>query len=377
MLKAKVKNEEFLKGLNQTSNIAGKFTSMPILSNVLLETTGGKLILNATDLEITFQASYPEEVLDEWKLAIPAKTLNDIVHSLSSDVVSLEELDSHHLEILGDSFKTRIYGISSDDFPKPSELGGLPMAEFDTESLMDAINKTQYSVTSTNNNNFNLSGIHWTKEIIEGEGEVVRLVSSDSNRLNFTTIKPVNVEEFQVDKAGIIVSKKGLSELKALAETTDKIKIGVNINALVAKTENSLLILRLLEGKFPEYSAIIASPPTVTLQLNRKKFLDILGRVSLVTSSKHRVIYFDFAPDQLTLRCENKELGNTQEELPIEYQGEEMTIGFDHRHLLDPLKSLNSEIFQLSIIQPDKPVKITAEGDPGYVGIVTTITQKP
>ncbi|MDR1314375.1 MAG: DNA polymerase III subunit beta, partial [Deltaproteobacteria bacterium] len=257
MLQAKVKKDDFLKGLAQTSNIAGKFHSMPILSNVLLETLNGKLILSATDLEITFQAFYECEVLEDGRITVPAKTLIDTVKGMADEYITLVEKEGQTLEISNQSFKGSIYGLSADDFPRlpPFEDSEDDMAEFGADSLLDAINKTITSV-STNTSNFNLGGIFFTKENKDGEGETVRVVSSDSNRLNVATLRPAKIENFKVEE-GVLVSRKGLGELKTLAESNDSIHMGINTSRqLACKCEGSILVMRLLDGKFPDYNAL-------------------------------------------------------------------------------------------------------------------------
>jgi DNA polymerase-3 subunit beta len=374
MLKAKVKNDEFLKGLTQTSNIAGKFTSMPILTNVLLETSGGKLILNATDLEITFQASYDADVLGEGRITIPAKTLFQIAHSVNAETVELEEKENLVLHVKAHNYRSDIYGLSAEDFPRPASVSGVPMAEFDSEALIDAIAKTSFTVSNTGPQNYNLSGIQWLKETTD-EGPVVRLVSSDSNRLNYATLKPADIDDFQLD-GGILVSHKGLQELKSLAETTDKLKIGVNISNLTAQTKNSILAMRLLEGKFPDYKGLLPPAPTVTVVLNRKEFQEVMTRMNLFTTPKYRAIYFKFTEDNLLLTTKNPEMGEAQEEVPVSFKSEEMTIAFDPKHILEPLKIMKSERVKLSIVNNKTPVVIYGDDDPGYLGIITTISQR-
>ncbi|MDR2459368.1 MAG: DNA polymerase III subunit beta [Deltaproteobacteria bacterium] len=371
MLKAKVKNDEFQKGLSQTSNIAGKFTSMPILSNVLLQTVGGKLILNATDLETTFQAEYLADVISEGKLAIPAKTLNDISHSLdSSEVLDLEELDNFTLEVKGGAFKTNIYGMSPDEFPRSPQLENLPLAQVKSSDLLDAISKTSYSVTTTNTN-YNLAGIFWITEEVD-DAKVLHLVSSDSNRLNITTLTSPTIADFDGDR-GLITSRKGLMELKLLAETSESIQLAVNISSLVAKTDNSLLMIRLLEGNFPDYRKLIPPSPTITITLNRREFIDTLRRMTLLTTNKFKVIYFKFTQDNLNLSTHNPELGLAEENVAVQYEGEELTIGFEPRHLMDPILNLKSERFQIEILDANRPVIIKGADDPGYMGILTTV----
>ncbi|MDR2613158.1 MAG: DNA polymerase III subunit beta [Deltaproteobacteria bacterium] len=375
MLKAKVKREDLQKGLAQTSNIAGKFTSMPILANVLLETSGDRLLVSATDLEISFLATYEAEVSGEGKITVPSKTLSDIVHSLSSaEHIDLTEMDNQTLEVRTDTFRVEIYGLSPDDYPRIGDAEDVPMAEFGSDALTDAIGKTIYSVT-TNNHNFNLAGIQWIKENKEGEEEAVRLVSSDSNRLNVATLRPSGIENFPADE-GILVSRKGLNELKSLAEANSSVRIGVSVNQLACRAGNSVLIIRLLEGKFPDYNGLLPPPPTMSVELNRREIGDTLKRMSLLTTNKCRVIFLRFVQDWLYISTENPELGQAEEMVALDYSGEEVIIGFDPRHLLDAINSLRSERFRIKYVDQKTPVILTADDDAGWLCIISTVSPK-
>ncbi|MDR1081964.1 MAG: DNA polymerase III subunit beta [Deltaproteobacteria bacterium] len=377
MLQAKVKKEDFLKGLSQTSNIAGKFHSMPILSNVLLETQDGKLVLSATDLEITYQAYYECETGGDGRITVPAKTLIDTVKGMVDEYITLTEKENQTLEISNESFRGSIYGLSADDFPRlaPFQDAEVDMAEFSGDALVDSIGKTINSV-STNTSNFNLAGIYWIKESKDGEGETVRLVSSDSNRLNVATMRPAGIEKFNPEQ-GVLVSRKGLNELKGMAEGAESVMIGINSSKqLACRAEGSVLIMRLLEGKFPDYNGLMPPDPTVTLEMNRREVTDTLKRMTPMNSPKYRVVFFRFSQDSVLVTIENPEVGHAEEKLPIEYSGEEMVVGFDPRHILEALISIRSERFRISYVDVKTPVVLTAHDDPGWMCIVSTISPK-
>ncbi|MDR1039121.1 MAG: DNA polymerase III subunit beta [Deltaproteobacteria bacterium] len=377
MLTAKVKKDDFLKGLTQISNIAGKFHSMPILSNVLLEAESGRLVLSATDLEITFRAFYDCEVPGVGKITVPAKTLSDIVKGLGDGDITLTEKENQSLEIAADSFTGLILGSSSEDFPRldPLQESDSDMAEFSSDSLLDAIGKTINSV-SNNSSNFNLSGIYWIKEDKDDEGETVRLVSSDSNRLNVATMRPRNIDCFTPDQ-GVLVSRKGLTELKSLAEGSDTVKIAVNgTNQLACRTDDSVLVMRLLEGKFPDYNGLLPEAPTVTVELGRREVSDTLKRMSPLNTTKFRVVYFNFSQDCVLVSTENPEVGHAEERLAIDYSGEDFIVGFDPRHIIDALNSIRSDRFRVSYVDQKTPIVLKAEDDPGWQCIVSTISPK-
>jgi DNA polymerase-3 subunit beta len=371
MLKAMVTIQELQRGLSLTTNIAGKFSSMPILANVRLEASAGRLTLTATDLETTFQASYAADVMDEGSLTVPAKTLSSIASSLNGSTVILEELENLVLQVKTDYFVTDLLGLSSNEFPKTEDMGAITFTDFPSSDLVDSINKTIYSI-SVGNANFNLGGIYWVKEPLGEEHEVLKLVSTDNNRLNVATLATDNLEAFLLD-TGVLVSRKGLQELKALAETTERISLGLNATNLVARTANSLLILRLLNGKFPNYHLLIPTEEGYGITLNRKEFTDTLKRMSLLVNEKFRVIYFFVNSDSMLLTSNNPELGQAEEKIPISYEGPPLKIGFDPKFILDAITTMKSEKIKISITSNKRPAVLTGENDRGYLGIITTV----
>ncbi|MDR2405782.1 MAG: DNA polymerase III subunit beta [Deltaproteobacteria bacterium] len=373
MLKVLANIEELKKGLSQTSSIANRYTSMPIMANVLLEGAAGRLTLTATDLEITFQCSYDADVLDEGSLTVPAKILSDIVSSLRGTVVFLEEKENLILNIECDNFSTDIFGMSPEEFPRPADTGAITFTDFPGGDLVDSITKTNYSV-ATGNTNYNLAGVFWVKEPV-GDHEVLKLVSTDNNRLNIATLATDNLEAFLLDE-GILVSRKSLTELKSLAEKNDRVSLGVNANNLVARTPNSIMIMRLLNGKFPMYQSLIPKEEGYIINLDRKEFSDTLKRISLLSSDKYRVVYFKVNEDSLVLYSRNSDVGEAQEKIIISHQGPFIHVGFDPKCLLEPLGTLKSEKVKLSIINSSRPAVITGEADPGYMGIVSIITPR-
>jgi DNA polymerase-3 subunit beta len=374
MLKAKVKREEFKKGLDRAASIAGKFTSMPILSHVLLETRGDKLVITATDLEISFQASYDAEVSEEGRITVPAKTLQAIVDSLADDSIVITEKQNQTLEVKAASFRGKLLGLSPDDFPRIDPAVDSSSAEFGSDSLADAIGKTISSV-STNSTSFNLSGVFWMKENKEGEGETLRLVSTDSNRLNIATMRPADIESFQPDQ-GVIVSRKGMSELRALAEGYDSVRIGLSSNMLSARADTSVLVMRLLEGKFPDYNGLMPPPPTLSVELHRQELYNAIHRMDPMTTSKYRVIFLRFEQDRIVITTDNPELGEAEQTVPIDFSGEPFTVGFDPRHIKDAITPLRSERFRIKYVDDRTPVVLTADDDPGWLCILSTVSNK-
>ena len=255
-------------------------------------------------------------------------------------------------------------------------MGTVSFTDFPSSDIIDAINKTIYSVVP-GNSNFNLGGIFWEKDSSGGQ-EVLKLASTDNNRLNVATLAAGGLDEFVMAEGspGFIISRKSLSELKSLAEGEDRVALGVGASCLVAKTKNSLMIMRHLSGQFPKYQALIPTEEGWVITVSRKDFIESLKRVSLLSAEKSRIVYFAIHDGGMIMSIANKAVGQAEEKITISYTGPDINIGFDPKHLLASLNSLKSERVSIRIINNKNPAVGTGEADPGYLGIITTVTPR-
>ncbi|UQZ90107.1 DNA polymerase III subunit beta [Deltaproteobacteria bacterium Smac51] len=370
MLSLKMKKEDLAKGVGQTSAIAEKRSSMPILSNILLEADGDELKLTATDMEISFQGSYPAEVSVPGRLTVPARKLNEVVRLLNAAEVSLSEADNFSLNLVAGQFSTQMYGLSPADFPQMPAIENIQYVEIEGPVLAGAIDKTIFSV-AMEETRYNLSGVFFEK--VEYEGVLsLRLVSTDGHRLNmagFTTPDLANLEMIK----GVLVSKKGLNELKRMADTAETIKLGMSQSSLVARTSASILVMRLLDGRFPDYNMVVPKDNNKHIMATRKELLEALKRIATMSSDDYKAVKFKIEPGLLTISSMTPELGKAEESLEVEYDGEVLESGFNPRFFIEALSALASEKIKISFNEPSTPALLAGAEDPGYCGVIMSM----
>lgn len=370
MLALKIKKDDLARGVGQTSAIAEKRSSMPILSNILMEAEGGILKLSATDMEISFQGSYPAEVEISGKLTVPAKKLNEVVRLLNADEVSLQETDNFSLMLSAGQFSTQMYGLSPADFPQMPAVSDVRYVAVPGAALAGAIDKTIYSV-ATEETRYNLSGVYIEKVEVEGETSL-RFVSTDGHRLNISGLMAPGLADLELIK-GVLVSKKGLSELRRMAESAEELQVGFVSNSLVAKTETALLVMRLLDGRFPDYNMVLPKDNDKHLLAGRKELLDALKRIATMSSDDYKSVKFKMEEGLLTISSMTPDLGKAEESLAIEYDGASLEAGFNPRFFIEALSSLESEKVKISFHEASNPALITGAEDPGYRGVVMSM----
>jgi len=370
MLALKIKKEDLAKGVGQTSAIAEKRSSMPILSNILMEAIAGELKLTATDMEISFQGVYPAEVAEPGRLTVTAKKLNEVVRLLPADEINLRETANLSLELTAGQFSTQMYGLSPADFPQMPPVDDIQYIEANGQELTGAIDKTIFSV-AVEETRYNLSGVFMEK--IEYEGSpCLRFVSTDGHRLNMASVSPPNLADLELPK-GILISKKGLGELRRLADSVEKIQLGVTVNSLVARTPTAILSMRLLDGRFPDYHLVLPKDNDKHLRAGRKELLDTLKRISIMSSDDYKAVKFKIEPGRLTISSMTPELGKAEESLAVEYDGPMLESGFNPRFFIEALAPLVSDKIKISLFDAEKPALLTAAEDPGYYGVIMSM----
>ena len=370
MLALKIKKEDLAKGVGQTSAIAEKRSSMPILSNILMEAEDGQLKLTATDMEISFQGFYPAEVSEAGRLTVPAKKLNEVVRLLNADEVSLNEAPNFSLGLSAGQFSTQMYGLSPADFPQMPLVENIQFIEIEGAALAGVIDKTIYSV-AMEETRFNLSGIYVEK--VEYEGTLsLRLVSTDGHRLNMAGLVTPDLPNLELLR-GVLISKKGLAELKRLADSAEMIKLGVSANSMVAKTDTAILVMRLLDGRFPDYNMVVPKDNDKHLTAGRKELLEALKRIATMSSDDYKAVKFKVEPGLLTISSMTPELGKAEESLAVEYEGETMEAGFNPRFFIEALSALASDKVKISLMDSEKPALLSAAEDPGYCGVIMSM----
>lgn len=368
MLELKIKKDELLKGMTQTQSIAEKRSSMPILSNVLLEIQDGRLAITATDLEISFRGTYEAEIKKEGRLTVPARKFYEIVRVLGDEEVSIEETENYSIAVTGKRSNYHLHGLSPEDFPPMPEVDEVGYIEIDSEVLLDMVEKTVFSI-AMEETRYNLAGVYWEKIEIEPGDWVLRAVSTDGHRLSLIEKRVENLDRLILEK-GVIISRKGMTEMRKMAELGGKLLFGFTSNSAVIKAENKVLVMRLLEGRFPDYNLVIPKENDQLMSVGRKEFLEMLRRVAVMSSDDFKGVKFALSPKELVLSAVNPDLGDATESLNVEYEGDEIVMGYNPRYFIDALSAVGSDLITLALRNKDFPCKLTAQDDPGFVGVI-------
>ena len=370
-MELKIGAQELAKALGRTQGIVEKKSTMPILSHVLIEAKkDGQLVVSATDLDLAVSSEHTCEVLKEGAVAVSARHLYEIVRALPEQSVTLKKANNNYLEVKSGPSEFRIVGLPSEDFPALPSFDKVPFVDVAPALLLEMIERTFFAV-STDETRYNLNGVFF-----EPSGETLRLVATDGHRLSLS--------EREVGagfglKRGVILPKKGLQELKKLlaeaaesGEEKPESRLGFVENSAIYRRPGVVLVMRLIEGLFPDYKQVIPKAGEKQLRLGRGRFLETLRRVSLLSSDKAHAVKFDLSKGLLRVLSQNPDLGEAKEEVPVDYAGEPLKIGFNARYVMDVLQVLRSNevVFELADDLSPGVLKGGDEADQGFTAVV-------
>lgn len=369
-MEIKINRDVLLKGVSRIQGILEKRSHMPILSTVLLITKEDKVEISATDLEIGFQNSYQAEIIKPGSITISGKKLLDIVRETTSKNIYILEKDNNWIYISDNKAHYNLSSLPADEFPILTEPEGIIMIEIDGKVLTEMINKTIYSITMEDTS-FKLSGVFM--EIIDKNKEdYLRMVATDGHRLSLIDKKVPKLQEIDI-KQGVMIPKKGLIELNKLASENGNILFGVKHNNLVGKKEEALIVIRLLDTKFPDYKDVILpkkEDKKNIIVINRNLLLESMRRMIIIGGDQHQGVKITTGADYLEMVSVNPDLGDVEEKIEIKYDGEPIEIGFNPKYFIDVLQTMDSDVICLDIKDQTSPCLITGEQDEGFLGLL-------
>ncbi|MCC6577756.1 MAG: DNA polymerase III subunit beta [Flavobacteriales bacterium] len=355
-----VSSTALLKQLQMLQGVLASSNTLPILDNFLFEVDGKQLTLTASDLETTMTATMAVEAKDKGSVAIPARLLLDTLKAFPEQPLTFSIDGKHHgVEISSDQGKYKMTGFSGAEFPKSPQLEDPSRFLLPAGTLATAINKALFA---TGNDDLRpvMSGLYFEL----GE-ESVRFVATDAHKL----VRYMRTDVRADQPASFIVPKKPLNLLKnVLAATNAEVAVSYNENNAAFTFDNLVLVCRLIDGKYPNYEAVIPKLNPNKLTIDRAAFLSSIRRVSIFSNKTTHQVRLSIAGSRLTVSAEDLDFANeANEQLTCSYEGEDMTIGFNSRFLMDMLNNLNSEHVLLEMSAPNR-AGILLPGEPGEPG---------
>jgi DNA polymerase-3 subunit beta len=369
-MKLSVAKSELQRGLARLQAIVEKRNTMPILANVLLSASKapkpGSLEVAATDLEVGIRGTHAAEVERAGAITASAKKLYEIVRELPDEPVRLEVSDGAYLSICCARAAFQLAGTTAEEYPTLPSISPARVARVGAVVLGEMIERTLYAA-SGDETRYNLNGVY--VEYLADSGKL-RMVATDGHRLAY--VDRALGAEFEGLERGVIIPRKGLTELKRLVdeEDADEIELGFEGNSSVARKGGVTLVMRLIEGEFPNYRQVIPRESGRVLTLDTVVLAQSLRRVALLSAERSRAIKLEFAPGTLRLSSNNPDLGEAHEEVDVDFEGEPLSVAFNARYLMDALAVTRAKEVRLVLLDALSPAQLVPTDDPDALAVV-------
>jgi DNA polymerase-3 subunit beta len=361
-MKFSINREDILQELQLLQGIVEKRNTMPILANILVNATESEVELIGTDLEVGLKTYFPAKIDETGSITVSGKKLFEIVRSLSEDQkVVFNEGKDLMMEITSGESEFKVLCLPKEDYPQMPEPKFEKNIVLPLESFKEMIDRVYYAITQEQR--YYLNGALML--LRDGQME---LVSTDGHRLAYTSL---SLEGLKVEsEVKAIVSKKTLNELRKFDD--ESVEFDLDENNLFFRVRNRTLISRIIEGKFPNYEAVIPKENPDVLEISREKITDAIRRVSLLSTERSKGIRFNIEPNQIKLYSSNPEIGEARDRVDVDYSGSAMEIGFNSQYLLDFLTAVKSKkiIFELKDENSAVLMKPASDDDIKYLYVL-------
>jgi DNA polymerase III subunit beta len=366
-MELKIQKQSLLDGLQMVQGIIEKRSSMPILSNVLLQTDEEGIYLIATDLQVGIRIKCPATIIDSGGISITARKFFEIVREFPDEEIYIKLKENNKLFISCQGSQFTISGLPAIDYPPLPEIELKQMITLEGSLLKDMIQRTIISV-SLDEGRYNLSGIYF--EYLDKDGKnVLRMVSTDGHRL---TLMDKEIEPLVegVFTKGVLLPRKAVSEILKILEKPGPVQIGFKDTFGVFKKEDTLMIMRLLESNFPDYSLVLPKKKEKVVSIPKDNLMDTMKRMGVLSTDKYKGVKFSLTKGNLEILSVNPEIGEAKESIPLEYKGSSLNVGFNARFFIDALQVMDSENIILEFNEAVSPALLSGEKEPGFLALI-------
>jgi DNA polymerase-3 subunit beta len=346
--------ESLLRPIQAVIGVVERRQTMPILANILLIARDGQLAVTATDLEVELVAhSAVDAIKTEGEITVPARKLLDICRALPDEATVNLRLEGDRMIVKSGRSRFVLSTLPAADFPVIENIDAsreIRLAQVDVRRLLE---KTHFSMAQQDVRYY-LNGL-----LLETGGGTVRAVATDGHRL---ALCEVNLEGDAGGAQQVIIPRKGVLELQRLLGDEEEVQLSIGPNHIRANVGDIRFTSKLIDGRFPDYDRVIPKPDGNTLRAEKNYLRSALQRAAILSNEKYRGIRLDLAPKSLKIQANNPDQEEAKDEIEVEYEGENLEIGFNVNYLLDALGAVDSDEVELGFVDANSSCVIHGPG---------------
>ncbi len=345
-MKFKIEKNLFLNCIQKVQLIVERKNAVPILGNVKITTDTDKIEINATDMNVALKDIAEAEVLEPGSITVSAKKLYEVLKELPDDIVVFTVQDNNWISIECAHSVFKLVGMSDEDFPLFPEFDAENLIQVPSDFLDMLTKKTIYAVSNDENRHV-INGVLF---IVEDKS--AKMIATDGHRLAYIETKiDMDISEFKV-----IIPKKGIQEIqRMIGSGAEQLEFGIVGNQIAFRVGNELVLSRLVEGDFPDYTKVLPKVVMYEIKLGIEELMNSLRRVSIFSDHKVRGVKLEFSENQLRISASTPEYGEAADEIDIAYDNDPFSVGFNVNYLLDLLRVMDCEEVMIKVESPGGP----------------------
>jgi DNA polymerase-3 subunit beta len=369
-MKIKIARDELLTGLQRVQGIVEKRNTMPVLSNILLETKQDGIELVATDLEIGVRGHYKADVQQAGSVSLSARKLYELLKEVAAGEITLTTQENNWVQIQAGRSQFKIVGIAASEFPALPTIEREGRVAIPGSGLASLIRKTLFAV-GDNDARYILNGLLITLHSSDKK-VTMKLVGTDGHRLAVAESDVTQSTGTDLPKEiKAIIPRKAAQEIRRLLEEEEgEPLLGFTKNLVTFQKSGLFLTSRVMEGTYPNYQQVIPKESAKKAAIERTALESALRRVAVLSKDKTNAVKVILQNGSITLHTSSPDVGEATEDLPAQYRGESLTTGFNARYLLDALAVMDGDTVNLEISSPLSPCVLKSDGDPGFLCVV-------
>jgi len=369
-MKIKIARDELLTGLQRVQGIVEKRNTMPVLSNILLETKQDGIELVATDLEIGVRGHYKADVQQAGSVSLSARKLYELLKEVAAGEITITTQENNWVQIQAGRSQFKIVGIAASEFPALPTIEREGRVAIPGSGLSSLIRKTLFAV-GDNDARYILNGLLITLHSSDKK-VTMKLVGTDGHRLAVAESDLTQSAGTDLPKEiKAIIPRKAAQEIRRLLEEEEgEPLLGFTKNLVTFQKSGLFLTSRVMEGTYPNYQQVIPKESAKKAAIERTALESALRRVAVLSKDKTNAVKVILQNGSITLHTSSPDVGEATEDLPAQYRGESLTTGFNARYLLDALAVMDGDTVNLEISSPLSPCVLKSDGDPGFLCVV-------
>jgi DNA polymerase-3 subunit beta len=354
--------------LAKIQGLTSRRSSLAITECIRIKASDTYIHLTATDLETCFEGRLPAIVQTPGTIAISARRLYEIAKEFPSDDVLIDETENRWINIGNLKVHYHLMGMNADDFPETPTFEAVDMFAVSAADLKKMIDKSIVISGIGEDKKAHINGVLFER-VTQAQPFRLRMISTDGSRLSkFDLVLP---PEATVPKGeSVLIPKKGLHEVSKFLGVSGAVQVGVQGSYFIIQGTDETLAVRMLEGQFPKYEEIVFREQGYGIQVDKDLFHNMLKRMSILCTDNYRAAIFTFNDGLLAINATNPDIGESKEDMAIEYQGDKIEAAFNPKFFIEALNGVDDKKIMLNIISDNKPCLIDGIEDKSYVSAV-------